>query len=300
MTVYEQILMVCGAALMLLLMIFICIGIARRKNSKEKVCRMGMAQKIKLLNEMAEPFGFYYDEREDVFSSRRDAWQRKNGYTALFDRAAASANMVIDAWPVYFDYAGKTWLVEFWKGQYGINTGGEVGIYHAQEIVPPYFYTAAHFDAADDLELPEICCRLERKGEKIYDYCERHWWLTGFRMGIFSRPADLRLLATLRFEEPQMALALFEGMRNSGKPRSKYRICGREVCVQMDFSTEYAWIPRIHRCLVQALNRFYCRCYRGLTKPFTHTVDRMLFLYYLLPGCFRRMLRLAGTRYRRG
>ena len=37
--------------------------------------------------------------------------------------------MVFDALPVYFDYQKKTWLIEFWKGQYGINTGAEIGIY---------------------------------------------------------------------------------------------------------------------------------------------------------------------------
>ena len=26
--------------------------------------------------------------------------------------------------PVYFDYGGKTWLMEFWKGGYGITAGG--------------------------------------------------------------------------------------------------------------------------------------------------------------------------------
>lgn len=285
------------AMVLLLLFAIICGGMIRRKKSKQKVSQMEMPQKIMLLNELTEPYGFFYDEREDVFSSCLDAWQRNNGYTAIFDKAAASVNMVIDAWPVYFDYAGKTWLVEFWKGQYGINTGGEIGIYHTDEPVSPYFYSVTHFEAAEDNEMPEICCRLERKGKTVYEYCERHWWLTGFRMGTFSKPSDLCLLATLTFEEPEMAQALFEGLQRSGEPRSKYRLCGREVCVQMDFSKKHAPLTRLHRFLVQLFNCFYCRCYLVLTKPFTHTVERMVFLYYLLPGCFRRMLRLASGHY---
>ncbi|MCI5872044.1 MAG: DUF4474 domain-containing protein [Clostridiales bacterium] len=297
MMIWEQAGILLCTGVLLLLSAIICIGVVRRKKSKQKVSQMEMSRKIELLNELSEPFGFFYDEREDVFSSYRDAWQRKNGYTELFDKAAASANMIIDAWPVYFDYAGKTWLVEFWKGQYGINTGGEVGIYRTEEPVSPYFYPVAHFEAAEDDEMPIICCRLERKGKKVYEYCERHWWLTGFRMGTFSKPSDLRLLATLNFEEPQMAQALFEGLRRSGEPRSKYRICGREVCVQMDFSKKQAPLIGLHRFFVQLINRFYCRCYLILTKPFTNTAERMVFLYYLLPGCFRRMLRLASGHY---
>ena len=30
--------------------------------------------------------------------------------------------MVFETLPVYFDYAGKTWLIQIWKGQYGICT----------------------------------------------------------------------------------------------------------------------------------------------------------------------------------
>lgn len=298
MTAWEQTGILVCAGILLFLCALIGIGVMRRKKSRRKVNQLEMPQKIALLNELAEPYGFFYDEREDVFSSHIDAWQRKNGYTAMFDKAAASAGMVLDAWPVYFDYAGKTWLVEFWKGQYGINTGGEIGIYHTEEPVSPYFYSVTHFEAAEDDEMPDICCRLERKGETVYEYCERHWWLTGFRMGTFSKPSDLKLLATLTFEEPKMAQALFEGLRRSGESRSRYRICGREVCVQMDFSKKHAPFIQLHRFLRQHMNRFFCYCYRVLTKPYTDTVERMIFLYYLLPGCFRRMLRLASGHYR--
>ncbi len=67
---------------------------------------------------------------------------------------AVGAGMVIDAFPVYFNYEGRTWLVEFWKGQYGINTGGEVGIYHAKGVIPPHAYHTVHFEAVSDAELP--------------------------------------------------------------------------------------------------------------------------------------------------
>ena len=176
-----------GALLCAALLLFVlCRGlVVRRRKIKEQICQMEVPQKTALLNELAEPFGFFYEEREGVFSSRKDAWQRRIGYTAAFDRGAFGACMVLDAFPVYFDYGGKTWLIEFWKGQYGINTGGEVGVYHTEEEIPPHAYAAAHFLAAEDEELPKICCRLERNGGKLYEYCERHWWLTGFRMGRF-------------------------------------------------------------------------------------------------------------------
>lgn len=286
---------ICGAVLLLLLLI--TLGIVRRAKSKRKVRRMEMSQKIQLLNELAEPFGFFYKGDEDVFTSRQDAWQREMGYEALYDRAASAANMVIDAWPVYFDYEGRTWLIEFWKGQYGINTGGEVGVYHAGEIVPPHLYQTMHFEAAENDEIPQICCYLERKEQKVYEFCERHWWLTGFRMGTFSRPSELRMMTPLTFEKAAMAQAFFEGLLKTGQPRNKFRICGNEVYVRMDFSRRAALLQRLHGALVQCGNRCYCQLYRMLTRPFTATADRMLFLYYQVPGCFRRMMRLGRDRY---
>lgn len=299
MSIWGQIGLWIGIGIWLLVLLFICLGIRRWKKCKKKVCRMQLVEKLELLNELTEPLGFYYDIWEDVFSSHRDAWQRSSGYRAAYDKAAAGAGMVIDAWPVYFDYAKKTWLVEFWKGQYGINMGAEVGIYHADERIPPHAYRVTHFKAAEDGELPVICCCLERKSEKIYEFCEKHWWLTGFRMGTFSKPSDLTLFATLRFDEPEMARAFFAGLKKSGKPRSKYWLRGREVAVRMDFSPSYPAVVRVHRRLVQWGNHFCCKCYVRITKPFTETADRMIFLYYLLPGCFGKMMRLASVHYRK-
>lgn len=284
---------------LLLLFCVLVLAVRRRVRSKRKVRCMEMEQKIRLLNELAEPFGFCYLFKEDIFTSRLDAWQRKSGYEALYDRVAAGANMVIDAWPVYFNYAGRTWLIEFWKGQYGINTGGEVGVYHAKEIVPPHFYKAAHYDAAENSEMPHICCRLERREKEVYELGARHWWLTGFRMGTFSQPSELRMMTTITFEDTAMAQAFFEGLQKSGRPRNRFRICGREVYVRMDLSAEYPLLRRLHRTLVLIGNRIWCLLYCGITRPFTQTADRMLFLYYQVPFCFRRMLRLAGGRCER-
>lgn len=290
--------LICGAVLLVLPVI--ALVLIRREKSKRRVRQMGMPQKLRVLNELAEPFGFFYIEEKGIFTSRQDAWQREMGYEALYDKAAPGANMVIDAWPVYFDYEGRTWLIEFWKGQYGINTGGEVGIYHAKDIVPPYFYPEAHFEAADGSEIPYIACRLERKEKEVYELCAGHWWLTGFCMGTFSKPSDLRMMTTITFETPAMAQAFFEGLLKTGKPRNKFRISRNEVYVRMDFSGKVTWPQRMHRAVVQAVNRFYCQAYRAITRPFTDTVDRMLFLYYQLPSCFRRMLRLCCGRYGNG
>ena len=87
------------------------------------------AQQAALNRELAEA-GFAYDRKEDIFYSLMDCWQREMGYCQLYDEGSSLFNMVMHCEPVRFSYAGKRWMIELWKGQYGITTGAEVGIYN--------------------------------------------------------------------------------------------------------------------------------------------------------------------------
>ena len=115
-------------------------------------------------------------------------------------------------------------------------------------------------------------------------------------MGVYTKPSRLRLATTLIFPEQEMALAFWEGLRKTGKPRSLFRICEREVSVRMHFSEDHGLIPGICRSVVLLWNRLLCRGFRIVTYPWKRTADRMVFLYYLLPGWFRKILVLSGGR----
>ena len=54
-----------GALLCAALLLFVlCRGlVVRRRKIKEQICQMELPQKTALLNELAEPFGFFYEER---------------------------------------------------------------------------------------------------------------------------------------------------------------------------------------------------------------------------------------------
>ena len=107
----------------LVLLFFFCLNHWRRKKIIQKVRCMCMKEKCCILDELIAPFGYAYLPAQDIFTSRLDVWQRDFGYCTLYDKAAFRFNMVFDCLPVYFEYDGRTWLLELWKGQYGINTG---------------------------------------------------------------------------------------------------------------------------------------------------------------------------------
>ncbi len=175
----------------------------RCSRCRKKVRQMSENEKIDTLQEIIEPFGFTYVPGGDLFSTRLDAWQRKLGYEALFDRGAEHFNMIIDTWPVYFDYDEKTWLIEFWKGQYGINMGTEVGIYHADHRIPKEQQKLAHYHAVPDDEMLPIRSCLSHKQAEMGCISAKHWWLTTFRMGKFARSKDLCLKASITFQNQE-------------------------------------------------------------------------------------------------
>ena len=280
-------------ALFLILLIW---AIWRREMCKSKIRHMGREEKQKLLSDLTAPFGFLYEPGQDIFVSRRNAWQRKEGYAALFDNLAPNFNMIMDVFPVYFDYRDKTWLIEFWKGQYGINTGAEVGVYHANRLIPKNQRKWVHYNAVSDEEMPLIGICLEKRGQKLFTLKKYHWWLAAFRMGMFSQPKELFMYVTITFSDIAAAEAFEQGLKEAGCLRWQYRVRGRRVMVTLDRSCgtllKSNKFAALHRSLVQCINRFYCRLYQIATHPFKRTEDRMLFLYEQLPWCFQHMLRL--------
>lgn len=286
--------------LAVLLFLACIVMIFRRCQSRRKLKHMTESEKAEKLSALTKPFGFVYETREDVFVSTVDAWQRSVGYEALYDALATKFNMIFDSYPIYFDYGEKTWLIEFWKGQYGINTGAEVGVYHANRLIPKGQRKLVHYNTVSNEEMPLTGMCLERKEKKLFSEKEHHWWLAAFKMGVFSQPQELKMYADLCFESPAMAQAFEVGLKEADVPIESYRIRGQRVSVVLNAGRKYGKAAALYRKILQRINHLYCMLYRFVTFPYTKTTDRMLFLYGQLPWCFKHMLRLHvfGSKHR--
>jgi peptidoglycan hydrolase-like protein with peptidoglycan-binding domain len=75
--------------------------------------------------------GFLCDPSQDIIYSKMNPLQRDFGYCKRYDESAATLmSAIIDCEPIYFTYGTNDWLIELWKGQYGLETGAEIGIYN--------------------------------------------------------------------------------------------------------------------------------------------------------------------------
>ena len=130
--------------------------------------------------------GYNYYVDDNYLESTPGSWQRRLGYTKLYDDLfLQSSNLVnLDTVRMTFSHAGRDWLFQLWKGRYFNMPGGEVGLYHKPDKRPVGFY-----DTIGDDELVGLTFKLsdKRNGKVLLDRpLEPHWWRAGF--SVYEKP----------------------------------------------------------------------------------------------------------------
>lgn len=177
-----------------------------------------------------EALGLGYEKRQDIFYFQKDTWQRKYGYCRWYDESAAPLGMIIDCEPFYFTYRGEQWLIEFWKGQYGLAAGCEVGIYktknQSEKPVEDLLY-----GPVEDEEMLPMRCVLYHNGKKLFVRKDVHWWLSGFRLGTFADPKELSVSISMTFPDEEMQKAFTDALNRAGYTAEEYYLKGKQVCI---------------------------------------------------------------------
>lgn len=257
----------------------------------QKVRRLSPEDKSRILCELTAPAGFCYDKNQDIFVSRIDAWQRRYGYSGLFDKSAPFFQMTLDCEPIYFDYKEKTWMIELWKGQYGMTAGCEVGIYKADALLDKDGRGDAHFSAVKDSEMLPIRLSLYRKSKTLFQLSKRHWWLAGFSIGTYAEPQELQMTVSITFPSREMMNAFTDSLRENTHCGDSLRTNGHTAIFYFEApaSRQPRQAFKIRSAISQWKNRLLCKTYLRITRPFSRNDDRLLYLYYFLPFAFRKM-----------
>lgn len=267
----------------LLLVGLVALGLIIRRLYHIRLIRtMSKEGKVRKLNALLNPFGFEYDDKDKVFVSRIDAWQRKAGYQFAYDVLAIGANMIIEAMPVYFDYDGKTWLIECWRGQYGITVGNEIGLYHADSIVDPKDYAKTNFKVVSDKEMLYLESKLILEGEQLFFQRRWHWWLASFGLGKHKLPSECKSVFIIHFKDAAMKEAFLEGAENYMVESMRAYSFSRNRVVLL-------WKESLNRKLgfhariVNHVNGIWIRLFSWYTRPFHSPENQALFLYMQIP-----------------
>ncbi len=160
-----------------------------------------------------------------------DCWQKGFGFSKFYDLVAPYLLLEYDYVRVYFTYQDKDYMIQLWKGQYGlIFYGCEQGIYYKQHSdEPDGIFT--FYKAMSQSEWPQMEMTLyhdkNRNGNFVREFTrlpETHWWCSGFKFGHLKReePADeLRQIGSITFQDAEMAKLFAEGLVTCGFGEAK-------------------------------------------------------------------------------
>lgn len=263
----------------------------RIKRMKQYIRKSTSEEKENYINRIVAPAGFLYDRRKDIFYAREDGWQKQYGYTRLYDEAAPALGMVIDCEPIYFNYGGQKWLLEMWKGQYGMTLGGEVGLYLSVNDYEKFYRGV---DLADYIGMK---IEVYLKKRQIFCRMGKHWWMTGFRLGEWAYPWNLRMTVTLTFFDRLMCQRFVEGLRLTGYQSEEYQMRGDTV--RISFDTPHTKQPLSRNAGLDRLrvrgSALFCNIYHFLTREYDNTCDKLIALQTKAPRLFARAMRIGKT-----
>lgn len=155
--------------------------------------------------------GFEYDEKQGIYYSSINPWQKGFGFNVIYDMSAPLAGMYYSTERIYFQYDNKDWMIQIWKGQYGMTAGAEIGIYNKTDKVMQY-------DCVPEEEFLEMSFVLYNQGEKMFERGpEKHWWLTGFKIMNVGVPILLDMDMTIKFPTKSMADAFEAGLKKANR-----------------------------------------------------------------------------------
>ena len=244
------------------------------------------------INDILTDAGFAYERNGDYFYSIHNCWQRECGYCRLYDEGCPAFNMIIDCEPVEFTYDGKRWLIELWKGQYGITTGGEIGLYYTTcPDVKSARFTGTFYDAVPDDEMMQMSFVLKKHGRVLLRRSDRHFWLTGFVLGEFSQPSSLTMDAEIVFPSADMAGVFVRALEDVGYTRREYSRSNATVQIHYRHPHNRRNIlEKARDKAVQLVNHGNCKLYKSVTAPYPDTLDGLEYLRHLAPHIFDFML----------
>ena len=243
--------------------------------------------------------GYAYDPKQDIFYSTMNPWQRNIGYCRLYDEAAAPLGMIIDCEPIHFKYHEKEWMIGFWKGQYDLVTGAEIGVYtRAVDRNIHGFFNGAYYDCVSDIDRLNMSYTLKKNGNTLFTRTGEHWWLTGFKVGEFSEPSDLTMEITITLHNVMMRNAFVTGLWDAGYPLDGFRTNG--ATVSFTFSSPHTTPPATRTSatdrILQRKNQLLCEKYQDITGSSTNLQDKVKAIEALAPEMYDKLIRTGKSK----
>ncbi len=127
-----------------------------------------------------------------------------------------------------FEYEGREWMIQIWKGRYLLANGAEVGLYNRDRG-----RIGTYYDCAADDELLSMSFSLYHGDELLFSRAEqKHWWANGFKLTPRPcSPGDLTMKFTIEMKDEDMLKAFCEALEQNAHHDFAYSTDGLKVSV---------------------------------------------------------------------
>ncbi len=174
--------------------------------------------------------GFEFNLNEMLVYATINAWMRNFGFCVFYDIAANSMPLLwrYETRRFMFDYDGREWMIQIWKGNYLITNGAEVGVYNRESERFGTFY-----DCASDDELMMMSLQVYHGDELLVNQePQMHWWINGFNMShkIYI-PKTLTMKFSIEMQDEEMLNSFCNSIDRHYKKDVEYTVDGLTVNV---------------------------------------------------------------------
>ncbi len=177
-----------------------------------------------LVNQQVLSYQYSYID-DYYYTNDKEAWQYNFGFGKIYDLASPYLLLEYDYIRVFFTYQNKDWMLQMWKGQYGlIFYGGEIGIYnrpHSDDGINEWTFFNCPAEG-DWLNMEMTLWHEELNGIWTREFTReytKYWWCTGFKNGHLRQeePADeLRLTGRITLKDAEMTKLVVDGLKECG------------------------------------------------------------------------------------
>ena len=281
----------------ILIAVFLIIGwsiLLYKRHKKLQSMRKWLAESTveereRYINGALGESGFLYDGRQDIFYAAKEPWQKKYGYSRIYDEAAALTGMIIDCEPIYFDYDGRRWMLELWKGQYGMSLGGEIGLYQSMRG------DGSLFHGVEEEDFIGMHMELYAGGRHLLGRREEHWWLTGFAVGKSGSPENMQMAVSLTFLNRLMCRSFVDGLRRAGYRPGEYQVQGERV--RFWFAIPHTHQPSTRGPVMDRIRLWWfhslCHLFEWYTRKYQTSAEKLIYLQIKAPWLFAIAIRMA-------
>lgn len=174
--------------------------------------------------------GFNFNIEDMLIYAPINCWMRNFGFCFEYDLFCYTTPFFRYRTRRFkFDYAGKEWMIQVWKGKYVIANGAEVGIYNREKNK-----IGSYYDCAGDEDLLKFSLDLYHGEELIFSRTEEnHWWANGFKLVRNACSADeLTVKCTIEMKDAEMLQAFCKALDKNLYHDVSYSVDGLKVQIK--------------------------------------------------------------------